>query len=391
MQTELNKEVKVKKEKIESPWTVAFKRLKKNKLALGGLFILLVLVLISILGPMLYPHDHLTIDLVRTNQPPSAQHWLGTDESGRDVLARLMYGGRYSLSIGIVAVGISIIIGTTLGILAGYYGGFVDSLIMRIVDVFMCFPFLSLLIMVSAVRTNQPPSAQHWLGTDESGRDVLARLMYGGRYSLSIGIVAVGISIIIGTTLGILAGYYGGFVDSLIMRIVDVFMCFPFLSLLIMVSAIMSDLKIPPEYRIFVVMFIIGALSWTGTCRMVRGMVLSLREQEFMQAAEALGLSDARKMFLHLLPNTLAVIIVSATLGIGGAILTESSLSFLGLGVTPPTPTWGNMIQTAQDYYTLTNRWWLWIPPGVCIFLTVISINIFGDGLRDALDPKLKV
>ena len=298
MQTELNKEVKVKKEKIESPWTVAFKRLKKNKLALGGLFILLVLVLISILGPMLYPHDHLTIDLVRTNQPPSAQHWLGTDESGRDVLARLMYGGRYSLSIGIVAVGISIIIGTTLGILAGYYGGFIDSLIMRIVDVFMCFPFL---------------------------------------------------------------------------------------------SAIMSDLKIPPEYRIFVVMFIIGALSWTGTCRMVRGMVLSLREQEFMQAAEALGLSDARKMFLHLLPNTLAVIIVSATLGIGGAILTESSLSFLGLGVTPPTPTWGNMIQTAQDYYTLTNRWWLWIPPGVCIFLTVISINIFGDGLRDALDPKLKV
>ena len=175
------------------------------------------------------------------------------------------------------------------------------------------------------------------------------------------------------------------------MRIVDVFMCFPFLSLLIMVSAIMSDLKIPPEYRIFVVMFIIGALSWTGTCRMVRGMVLSLREQEFMQAAEALGLSDARKMFLHLLPNTLAVIIVSATLGIGGAILTESSLSFLGLGVTPPTPTWGNMIQTAQDYYTLTNRWWLWIPPGLCIFLTVISINIFGDGLRDALDPKLKV
>ncbi|MDZ5255078.1 oligopeptide ABC transporter permease [Clostridium sp. LIBA-8841] len=304
MQTELNKKVKIKKEKIESPWTVAFKRLKKNKLALSGLFILLILVAIAIFGPMLYPHDHLTIDLLKTNQPPSAQHWLGTDGSGRDVLARLMYGGRYSLSIGIVAVGISIVIGTTLGILAGYYGGFIDSLIMRIVDVFMCFPFLSLLIMV---------------------------------------------------------------------------------------SAIMSDLKIPPEYRIFVVMFIIGALSWTSTCRMVRGMVLSLREQEFMQAAEALGLSDARKMFLHLLPNTLAVIIVSATLGIGGAILTESSLSFLGLGVTPPTPTWGNMIQTAQDYYTLTNRWWLWIPPGICIFLTVISINIFGDGLRDALDPKLKV
>lgn len=299
-----NKNLQQQKEKIESPWTLAFRRLKKNKLAMAGLFILLALIIIVIVGPMIYKHDPWTINLKNINKPPSSNHILGTDGSGRDVLARLMYGGRYSLSIGIVAVSISILIGTTLGVIAGYYGGFIDSLIMRITDVFMCFPFLPLLIMV---------------------------------------------------------------------------------------SAIMSDASIPTEYRIYVVMFIIGILSWTGTCRMVRGQILSLREQEFMQAAESLGLSDARKMFVHLLPNTLATIIVSATLGIGGAILTESGLSFLGLGVTPPTPTWGNMIQVAQDYYTLSNRWWLWIPPGLCIFVVVISINLLGDGLRDALDPKLKV
>ncbi len=292
------------KEKIESPWTIAFKRLKKNKLAMAGLFILLTLIIIVVFGPMFYPYDHLTVN--------------------------------YSL-------------------------------------------------------INQPPSAQHILGTDNVGRDVLARLMYGGRYSLSIGLVAVAISVTIGSTLGVVAGYYGGFIDSCIMRVVDVFMCFPFLPLLIMVSAMMQEAKIPPEYRIYVVMIVIGALSWTSTCRMVRAEVLSLREQEFMQAAEALGISDFRKMFVHLLPNTFATIIVSATLGIGSAILTESSLSFLGLGVTPPTPTWGNLIQVANDYYTMSNRIWLWIPPGVCIFLTVMAINIFGDGLRDALDPKLKV
>ena len=298
------KSKKVKKEKIESPWTLAFKRLKKNKLAMAGLFILIGLLVIVIIGPMIYPYDHLAVDYSKIYQKPSAQHLLGTDNVGRDVLARLMYGGRYSLSIGIVAVVISVTIGSSLGVIAGYYGGKVDGFIMRVVDVFMCFPFLPLLIMVSAV---------------------------------------------------------------------------------------MQEVKVPPEYRIYVVMAVIGLLSWTGTCRMVRGQVLSLREQEFMQAAEALGLSDFRKMFVHLLPNTFAIIIVSATLGIGGAILTESSLSFLGLGVTPPTPTWGSLIQAANDYFTMTNRAWLWIPPGICIFITVMSINIFGDGLRDALDPKLKV
>lgn len=306
MKPELNKEKEVikQKEQIISPWKLAWKRLRKNKLALTGLFILIFMVLAAIFGPMLSPYKMTDIDLMNVKQPPSPQHLLGTDNVGRDVLTRLMYAGRISLSVGVIAVGIQVIIGSTLGVLAGYYGGWVDAVVMRVVDVFMCFPFLPLLIMLSAV---------------------------------------------------------------------------------------MSDLKVKPEHRMFVVMFIIGILSWPGLCRIVRGQVLSLREQEFMQAAEALGLRDRRKMFAHLLPNTFASIIVSATLGIGGAILTESGLSFLGLGVTPPTPSWGNMVQVVNEMYTLQYEPWLWIPPGLCIFLTVVSINIFGDGLRDALDPKLKV
>ena len=221
-------------------------------------------------------------------------------------------------------------------------------------------------------------------------RSVFARLMYGGRISLSVGIVSVAIEVLIGTILGGIAGYYGGVVDNIIMRLVDILMCFPFLPLLLMLSAVMSARHVDPKYRIYVVMFIIGIIGWGGLCRLIRGQILSLKEQEFMQAAEALGLKDRRKIFRHLLPNTFASIIVSATLSVGGAILTESSLSYLGLGVTPPTPSWGNMIQCAQDIYTLTFQPWRWIPPGVCIFLTVMAINLLGDGLRDALDPKLK-
>ncbi|WP_279232915.1 oligopeptide ABC transporter permease [Haloimpatiens lingqiaonensis] len=244
---------------------------------------------------------------------------------------------------------------------------------------------------MSLVDKYKPPTSTHILGTDEVGRDVLTRLMYGGRVSLLVGILAVIIEVVIGSILGAIAGYYGGKIDAIIMRIVDMFMCLPGLPILIMLAAVMSDLKIKPENRMYVIMFIIGFLGWPSLCRIVRGQILSLREQEFMQAAECLGLSDKRKMFVHLLPNTFASIIVSATLGIGGAILTESTLSFLGLGVTPPTPSWGQMVQKVNDLFTLKNRMWVWAPPGLCIFLTVMAINLFGDGLRDALDPKLKV
>mgnify|MGYP001559180520 FL=1 len=294
----------IKKEEILSPWKIISKRLKKNKLAIFGMYILLFMVLMALVGPLISPYKMETIDLYNVSASPSFKHLLGTDDVGRDVLVRVMYGGRISLSVGVLAVFVEVLIGSMLGGIAGFYGGMVDSIIMRIVDVFLCFPGLPLLIMLAAV---------------------------------------------------------------------------------------MSDLQVAPQYRMYVVMFIIGLLGWPSLCRIVRGQILSLREQEFMQAAEALGLKDRRKIFSHLLPNTYASIIVSATLGIGGAILTESALSFLGLGVTPPTPSWGQMVQAVNNAYILQFEPWIWAPPGICIFLTVMGINLFGDGLRDAIDPKLKV
>jgi len=303
---EATETIKIKKqnnETIESPWRLAFRRLRKNKLAMTGLFVLIFMFIFSFIGPLLSPYNVIQTNILNANKAPSAQHWLGTDSIGRDVLLRLMLGGRISLLVGLVSVSISVIVGTTVGGLSGFYGGWVDNLLMRVADIFMAAPFFPILIILSAV---------------------------------------------------------------------------------------MSDRKVTPESRIFIVMFIIGILSWAGLSRLIRGQILSLREQEFMQAAEALGIRDSRKIMKHLIPNVIPTIIVSATLGIGGAILTESALSFLGLGVNPPIPSWGNMIQAANNFYNLQFRPWLWIPPGVCIFVTVMSINLLGDGLRDALDPKLK-
>lgn len=238
---------------------------------------------------------------------------------------------------------------------------------------------------------NQAPSAEHLLGTDNLGRDYLTRLLYGGRVSLQVGLFAVIISVILGGVIGGIAGYYGGFIDNVLMRFFsEIVMSFPFLPLAITISALIGA-RLPSEYKMYITMAVIGMLSWPGLARIIRGQILSLREQEFMQAATALGINDARKIMRHLLPNTIGLVIVYSTLGMAGAILTESGLSFfLGLGVAPPTPTWGNLVQIARDSYVLQNRPWLWIPPGFCIFLAVISINLIGDGLRDAIDPKSK-
>ncbi|MBT2764560.1 oligopeptide ABC transporter permease [Paenibacillus sp. ISL-20] len=242
----------------------------------------------------------------------------------------------------------------------------------------------------SVADKNLPPSSKYWLGTDKLGRDVLLRMMLAGRISLTVGLIATGISVIIGATLGALAGFYRRWVDTLIMRIADVFMAMPTLPILIILGAVLSDLKVEPSERIYFLMVIIGILGWSGISRLVRGQILTLREQEFMQATEALGLKDRRKIFRHLLPNTIPIIIVSATLGVAGAILFESALSFLGVGVVPPTPSWGNMISAANNLIDFRKRPWLWIPPGMCILVTVVAINLIGDGLRDALDPKMK-
>lgn len=289
--------------KTESPWRIALRRFARNRLALIGLFILVLMFLLCFVGPLFSPYELNQTNIAKKNLAPNGSYWLGTDKLGRDILLRVMLAGRISLTVGIVATAISVVIGATLGAVAGFYRRYADTIIMRIADIFLALPTLPILI-----------------------------------------------------TLG----------------------------------AILSDLKVEPGQRIYFLMLIIGILGWVGLARLVRSQILTLREQEFMQATEALGLRDSRKIFRHLMPNTVPIIIVSATLGVAGAILTESALSFLGLGVVPPTPSWGNMINAANNLIDFRKRPWIWIPPGVCILVTVTAINLIGDGLRDALDPKMK-
>ncbi len=227
----------------------------------------------------------------------------------------------------------------------------------------------------------EPPSLEYPLGTDDLGRDVFSRILYGARISLLVGFVAVGIATVIGIFLGALAGYYGGWVDSLIMRFVDIMLCFPAFFLILAVIAFL-------EPSIWNIMIIIGLTGWMGVARLVRAEFLSLRERDFVQAALALGASDYRVIFRHILPNALSPVLVSATLGVAGAILTESALSFLGIGVQPPTPSWGNMLIAGKQ--TLGTAWWLSAFPGLAILITVLGYNLLGEGIRDALDPRLK-
>ena len=228
----------------------------------------------------------------------------------------------------------------------------------------------------------ESPSRNHLLGTDDLGRDLLSRIIYGTRVSLLVGFVAIGIAIVIGSILGLLSGYFGGWLDTTIMRLVDIMLCFPTFFLILMVIAFL-------EPNIWNVMAVIGLTGWPGLTRLVRGECLSVREREFVQAARVLGLSNIRVMFVHLLPNVMAPILVTATLGIGGAILTESALSFLGLGVQPPTPSWGNILTAGKDYITVA--WWLSLYPGLAILVTVLAYNLLGEGLRDVLDPRMMV
>jgi peptide/nickel transport system permease protein len=223
------------------------------------------------------------------------------------------------------------------------------------------------------------PSAQHWMGTDGLGRDVLSRMLYGGRISLLVGLVAVGISTAIGILLGALAGYYRGWVDTLIMRLVDVMLSIPSFFLILAVIAFLTP-------SIYNVMIVIGLTSWMGVTRLVRAEFLSLSSREFVQAARTLGAKDARLIFSHLLPNSLTPIIVSSVLGVAGAVLLESGLSFLGLGVQAPQASWGNILSDGKNYIQFA--WWLSLFPGLAILMTVLGYNLLGEGLRDALDPR---
>lgn len=225
------------------------------------------------------------------------------------------------------------------------------------------------------------PSGSHWLGTDEMGRDIFSRVIYGARISLMVGIVSVIGTMAIGVTVGALAGYYGGLIDNILMRIVDIMISFPSIFLLIAVVSILQ-----PSVTNIIIIF--AVLNWTGAARLVRGEFLSLKNREYVMAARTIGMSNARIIFLHMLPNAMAPIIVAATLSIGSTILSESALSFLGLGIQPPTPSWGNMLEGAQDITILLTAPWYPIVPGLMILLTVVSVNFIGDGLRDAFDPR---
>lgn len=227
----------------------------------------------------------------------------------------------------------------------------------------------------------QGPSAAHWLGTDEFGRDIFARLVHGTRVSLQVGIVAVGISIVIGGILGAVAGYYGGKLDNTIMRIMDIFLAVPSILLAIAIVSALGP-------SIINLMLAISISSVPSYARIVRASVFSIRDQEFIEAAKAIGASNTRIIFRHIIPNSLAPVIVQATLGVASAILSTAGLSFIGLGIQPPAPEWGSMLSGGRQY--LRYAWWVTTFPGVAIMITILSLNLLGDGLRDALDPRLK-
>lgn len=240
------------------------------------------------------------------------------------------------------------------------------------------------------VNVKAPISEKHWLGTDADGRDVLTRLMYGGRISLFVGVIVVILELVIGVLLGGLAGYYGGTVDMIIMRLVEIFNSIPFIPLMLIVSSVMLASGVRPQHKIFWIMGVLGVLYWAGVARMVRGQILSLREMEYMQAAEATGIRTSRKILKHLVPNIMPTIILIATMDIGGVILTESVLSYLGVGIAWPYASWGNMVEAVNQSIILKNYLNIWLPPGICILLTVLAWNFIGDGMRDAFDPKMK-
>lgn len=234
------------------------------------------------------------------------------------------------------------------------------------------------------------PNKQHWLGTDTNGMDMLTRLMYGGRVSLIIGFIVVIIETGLGVLFGGISGYFGGWVDNLIMRIVDVFYCIPSMPLIIILGAAMDAMKVDPQIRMLYLMLILGFLGWPSIARLVRGQILSLREQEFMTATEACGIRVSRRIFRHLIPNVIPQLIVICTMSLGSTIITEATLSFLGLGVKFPFASWGNIINDVNNAFVMTHYWFIWIPAGICLLITVLGFNFVGDGLRDAFDPKMK-
>jgi peptide/nickel transport system permease protein len=256
------------------------------------------------------------------------------------------------------------------------------AVVLSLITISLLAPFLAPYdpTTIDVYNVLSPPGKAHWLGTDELGRDLLSRIIWGSRVSLKVGFVAVGIALMIGILVGSAAGFYGGKVDALLMRFVDIMLAFPTFFLILAVIAIL-------EPNIYTIMAVIGVTGWMDVARLVRAEFLSLKERDFVDAGRAIGISNARLIFRHILPNALSPVFVAATFGVAGAILTESGLSFLGLGVQPPDPSWGNILTSGKDNIEIA--WWLSLYPGLAILITVLSYNLVGEGLRDALDPRL--
>ena len=250
--------------------------------------------------------------------------------------------------------------------------------------------YVQTLQKTSLIDSRSAPSSAHWLGTDVNGMDVFTRLMYGGRVSLIVGFVVIFFELFIGVIIGGISGYFGGVVDTILMRFVELFNAIPFYPMLIILGSVMDNLHVKATPRLMLTMVILGVLGWTSIARIVRGQILSLREQDFMIAAEATGIRTSRRIFRHLIPNVMPLLIVNATAGLGGIILTEATLGFLGLGVKYPMASWGSIINQVNDMQVMKTAWWIWIPAGLFILTTVLGFNFVGDGLRDAFDPKMK-
>ena len=319
-----------------SPIRLIFRRFFRSKLSIVGLILIIVLFLFSFIGPLFSPYGQAEQDLstvyIETTKAVDV-----TDKDGN----------------GLYTIYETVTTKRDMNILAD-------------------------------------PSGKHWLGTDAQSYDVLTRLMYGGRISLTIGFVVVILETIIGVLLGGLAGYFGGWVDGLIMRIVDIFNCIPTLPILLIASMVIDAWKLTDSVKIYFIMIIITIFSWSGTARLVRGQILYLREQEYITATEVMGLPTWRRIFKHLIPNVMPQLIVSMTLGLGSVILYESTLSYLGLGVSGDTASWGTMISTCKERLMLMYHVNVWLPAGLMIVLAVLGFNFIGDGLRDAMDPKSK-
>ena len=319
-----------------SPIRLIMRRFFRSKLSIVGLLMIVFLFLFSFLGPVVY------------------QRW-GEETVDRTQVSNLIY--------------------------QTYYYTDANGNKIEVVEQ---------LEHISGINNYASPSEVHLLGTDDKGMDVFVRLMYGGRISLTIGFIVVILETLIGVLLGGISGYFGGWVDQLIMRIVDIFNCIPMLPILLIASAMIDSWNIEADKRIYILMVIITIFSWSGVARLVRGQILSLREQEYITATEVMGLSIWRKIFYHLIPNVMPQLIVSMTLGLGGVILYESTLSYLGLGVQLPKAAWGTMIATSNDPQVLSSHVNMWLPAGLMIVIAVLGFNFVGDGLRDAMDPKAR-